>query len=197
MRSSSTQLCVGSFIESDLRGLRMAPTWHIRPVAEVTALATKDGTVERTADPVDTITAEVRWTNTGEDLIQVRAVVQRPSRSIVTSNPNMVSIVDGVSATAGVSPMAPLPSVRRSGIGARLKTSRTTVASPAFGRLYVDAPEHSTDHFVMVPPGFTIHLRYRCAVVTPGEWRTTTNGVSEAWARFVNIKLFALPYVSG
>lgn len=196
--NSSTRICTGEFISSDPSGLRMAPEWHPRLVAELTATATKDGPVERTSDPVDTITADLRWTNPTDSYQRVSLVVYRPARSVVTSNPNMVSIVDAVSSAIGPNPAATVPSVSLGpGGGIRLKTTRTTAATPAFGRVFADILGGTTEHMYLVQPGNTIHVRYRCAVVTPGDWRPPANGVMEAYARYANLKLYAAPYLLG
>lgn len=198
-RTGSVRICTGDFVTSDISGLRMAAEWHPRLVAEVTETATKDGPVDRVADPVDTVAAELRWTNATSTYQTVSVIVSRPSRSVVTSNPNMVALVDGVSAAISMTtPNAPIPSVTRGpGGGVRLKTTRSTVSTPAFGRVFADILGGTSEHVYNVGPGLSIHFRYRCAITTPGDWRPPSNGVTEAYARFVNLKMYAYPFVTG
>ncbi|TWH37590.1 hypothetical protein L612_007800000010, partial [Rhodococcus rhodochrous J38] len=131
----SLRVCTADFMASTNKGTGFAPSWLPRLVAERMASSSRDGTTDRAPDGVPFIETDILWTNTTEDPQHLHMSLHRASRSLVTSNPNTVTLDDAYSFDVGLSPAAPIPAVTNNGFGARLKASRSTSTSVLFGRL--------------------------------------------------------------
>lgn len=194
----SLRICTAEFMASTSKGTGFAPSWLPRMVAERMASSSRDGTTERAPDGVPFIETDILWTNTTGDPLHLHMSLHRASRSLVTSNPNTVTIDDAYSFDVGVSPSAPIPAVTNNGFGARLKASRSTSTSVLFGRLFRDIPDWISNVDIgPIDPGESLHFRYRALYSTPGQWRTGTSSRHEMYARWARLRLWSAPWVNG
>lgn len=195
----SLKLCTAEYMISDSNGLGFSKSWFPRLVRERFAASTQDGVVDRAPDPIPFIDTDLIWTNTTEEAQHLIMSVHKASRSIVSSNPNTVVLDDAYAWDVGESPSAPRPSSTRNGNGARVKITRaTSSAAPAFGRFFRDWPDVvAYEEIGQIDPGDSVHFRYMCLFSTPGEWRAATQPRHEAFARWVRLRLWAAPMVTG
>lgn len=190
----SIRVCAAGYIDSTPDGLSMAPAWNRRIVAEAFTGSTRDGEVQRAPDPVTFIESSMLWVNTTGMPQAVTVHVIRAPRSIVTSDPNAVVLRDGVSWDIAASPAALPPELGSLGeSGGRIQFSKTTW-NTQFGRLFIDEDRQTyVVELGAVEPGQAVHVRYRCAVQTPGLWREGVQPRHEAFARWVRLRMWAGP----
>ncbi|TCN51774.1 hypothetical protein EV641_109165 [Rhodococcus sp. SMB37] len=194
----SLRVCTAEFMLSTSKGTGFAPSWLPSLLAERMATSGRDGQVDRAPDGVPFIDTDILWTNTSDDPMHLHMSVHRASRSLVTSNPNTVTIDDAYSFDVAVSPSAPLAAVTDNGFGARLKANRSTSTSVLFGRFFRDIPDWVTNVDIgLIEPGETVHFRYRALFSTPGQWRTGSSARHEMYARWCRLRLWGAPWVEG
>jgi hypothetical protein len=195
----SMKICTLEYLISDSNGLGFAKSWLPRMVSERFAPSTKDGLVDRAPDPIPFIDTDISWTNSAAEPQHLAMAVHRASRTIITSNPNTIVLDDAYSWDVGPSPLAPRPSGTFNGFGGRVKTTRSTdTTPPQFSRLFQDQADWiHYEEIGRIDPGDTVHFRYMCLFSTPGEWRAATQPRHEAYARWVRLRLWAAPMVTG
>jgi len=193
----SLKVCTSEFLISDSRGLEFSPGWLPSLVAERMAVSGKDGNVDRSPDQVPFIDSEILWTNSGDDSVHTMVSIHRAPRSIVTSTPNTLVLDDAWTWDIGVSPSAPLPFGTNSGVGIRFQTTQSF--NPViYTRLFRDFPDSvSYQDLGEVPPGETVHFRYRCLFSTPGNWRAPVQPLLLASARWARLRLWSSPWITG
>lgn len=193
----SLKICTAEFLLSDSSGLGFTQNWLPTMVAERMAVSGRDGVVDRAPDPVPFIESELLWTNTGDSPVHAQMSVHRASRFLLSSSPNTLVLDDCWSFDIGLSPSAPTPTGTSNGVGTRLKTRRS-FETLVFGRIFRDFPDWiSYVEIGAIDPGDTVHFRYRCNFLTPGEWRTPVQPRHEANARWARLRLFTAPWVTG
>lgn len=192
----SIRVCASAHITSTVDGLSLAPSWHRRIVSEVFAGSSRDGEVQRAPDPVTFIETSMLWTNTTGTAQVVDVHVIRAPRSIVTSEPNAVVLRDGLSWDVSAEPSALPPALGNIGeAGGRIQFSKQSW-NTQYGRLYVDEDRQTYIAPVgVVDPGRSVHVRYRCALQTPGLWREGVQPRHEAFARWVRLRMWAGPLI--
>lgn len=194
----SLKVCVAEFMLSDTVGTGFAMSWFPTLVAESLVASTKDGTVDNSPDAVTFIDADLTWTNGGDDPVHLMMAVRRASRTLVTSNPNKVVLDDAYSWDIATSPAAPRPTATRNGVGIMAKISPALASTLQFGHLFGDRADWiHYEEIGQCDPGLTLQFRYMCLFSTPGTWRTAITPKHEAWARYVQLRLFAAPMVTG
>jgi hypothetical protein len=194
----SLRVCTAEFLTSTPKGMGFSPSWLPRMVVERMAASSRDGQVDRAPDGVPFIESDILWTNTTGDPVHAHVTMHRASRSLVTSNPNMVAFDDAYSFDVGLSPAAPIPASFNNGFGARLKASRSSSTSVLFGRVFRDIPDWLTNVDIgLVEPDESVHFRYRGLFSTPGHWRTGGSSRHEMYARWTRLRLWTAPWVDG
>lgn len=179
------KLCTAESMLSNVNGLGMRRAWYPRVITQafLEADEDKEGEIARAPDPVTMIEGELSWfNNTGVDQ-WVTVFVHRAPRSIVTSNPITVLLLDGWSWKVGRSPAADRPTMSLDAFGGKQQIDRPSV-SPSelkYGRLFLDGDDSQR----AVPLGIVrqreaFHFRYLCGVQTPGAWITTSDQDSQA-----------------
>ena len=195
---SDLSVCTAEYLISDSRGLRLAEPWLPRVVGERFAASTRDGAVDRAPDQIPFIETDLIWTNRSSSDQHVMVSVHRASRSLVSSNTNTVALDDVWSHAVGVSPTAARPTGTRSGLGTRVSVTRPSVPQVQFARIFADRDDWvSYEEIGKVPAGETVHFRYMCLFSTPGPWRTPPQPRHEAYARWVRLRMWASPYLTG
>lgn len=194
----TVRLCTSEYLLSTRSGLGMRRGWLPRIVAERYLLATKDGEIKRSPDPVPTILGDLAWTNNEPDSQIVTVKVLRGPRTVVAQNPSTVIIHDAWAHAVGLNPTADYPSVGQDTAGGRLQISRPEVAAKdiPYGRFFYDSDASQT--WVPIgelPPGHSVHFRYLAAIQTPGVWTTPSEFEPkwEAHARWARLLLHAAP----
>ncbi len=195
----SLKVCTSEAMLSTDRGLEFTSAWLPRLVAERFVGSVKDGTVDRAPDPLPFIGADFSWTNTTDLSQHLYVGIHRASRSFVTTNPNAVVIDDAVSWDIGESPSAPRPSTTNlNGIGGKIQMTRPSNAKVQFGYLFGDRDDYIFNVEVgHVIPGDTLHFRYACLYSTPGTWRVSDDPRYEAFCRWVRLRCWAAPRLTG
>lgn len=194
----SLRVCTAEFMLSTNRGTGYAETFLPRMVAERMATSGRDGGVDRAPDAIPFIDTDLLWTNNSDDPQHLQMSVHRASRFLVSSNPNTLVVDDAWSFATGPSPTAPAPTGANNGFGSRVKTTRSTAATVAFGRIFRDHPDWvSYVEIGALDPGETVHFRYRALFSTPGEWRAGTSPRHEMNARWCRLRLWAAPWLNG
>jgi len=180
------------------RGTGYAESFLPRMVAERMATSGRDGGVDRAPDALPFIDTDLLWTNNSGDPQHLQMSVHRASRLLVSSNPNTLVVDDAWSFAVGPSPSAPAPVGANNGFGGRVKITRASGATVAFGRLFRDHPDWvSYVEIGAIDPGDTVHFRYRALFSTPGEWRAGTSPRHEMNARWCRLRLWAAPWLNG
>jgi hypothetical protein len=194
---SDLSVCTAEYMISDGRGLRLAEQWLPRIVGERAAASTKDGPVDRAPDQIPFIDTDLTWTNRSTEPQHVRVSVERASRTLISSNTNVLALDDAMSWAIGVSPSAPRPQASRSGLGVRIALTRASQPQIQFGRIFADRDGWcSYEDVGLVPPGESVHFRYMCLFSTPGPWRTAPLPRHEAYARWVRLRMWASPHLT-
>lgn len=192
----SIQLCVSEWMISNSSGTGLARAWLPRLVAERFATSTRDGAVDRAPDQLVFIDTDLTWRNTSGAWQAVQLSLHRASRTLITSNPNTVSLDDALSWDIGAAPSAPVPTAVGDGAAIRLKSSPSSETNMIYGKMFHDADDTVSWHELgSVADGETVHVRYRCLFSTPGEWRTAVKPQFEAWARWARLRLWASPWL--
>lgn len=190
----SFAVCVNQHLRSDNRGTRFAPAWFPQLLAERFEGSKKDGKVEHTPDPIPQIDTTLAWTNNTDAAIWLWINLTRASRSIITSNTNMLLMQDALSWDIGLSPDAGLPQVGYGDIGIRIKKTPFASTELEFARYFTG----HTDGMVwvqagVISPGDSIEVRYQCLLSTPGQFRVWDSGIYDAKARWVRLQLWGAP----
>lgn len=194
----SLRVCTAEYMLSTSKGTGFAPSWLPQVVAERMATSGRDGTVDRAPDGIPFIETDILWTNMTGDPLHLHMSMQRASRSLVTSNPNTVTITDAYAFDTGISPSAPAPASATDGFGARLKANRSTATSLLFGRMFRDIPDWVTNVEIgLLEPEESVHFRYRALFSTPGQWRTGSSARHEMYARWARLRLWSAPWIDG
>lgn len=193
----SQRLCVAEWMVSDSNGTAFSQAWLPTLVAERMATSGKDGNVDRSPDQVPFIDSEILWTNTDEDPVHTMISIHRAPRSLVTSTPNTLVLDDAWTWDIGQSPSAPTPYGTNSGVGLQVQI-RKSFETQQYTRMFRDFPDSiSYQDLGEVPPGQTVHFRYRCLFSTPGTWRAATQPLHVAQARWTRLRLWSAPWVAG
>lgn len=193
----SLQICVGEYMASDHVGTSLSAAWLPTIRTERFVTSAKDGTVDRSPDQVPFIDTEILWTNPDSDPVYTYVSIQRAPRSLVTSTPNQLALMDGWSSDIGASPSAALPVGDGGGNSIRTMMTRSYEAQ-VYTRTFRDYD--SAIVYVSpgaVDPGETLHFRYRCLFSTPGVWRSPLQPMHLAYARWARLRLFTRPAVTG
>lgn len=186
---------------STVNGLGMRQCWGPRIVCEAFLESTKDGEISRAPDPVEMIHGDMSWFNASGIIQAVGVMVQRAPRSVVSTSPVTVIIQDATSFAVGFHPEADYPSLERDYMGGKvmLDTPETAPEDMLFGRFFLDTDaSESWVHVGDVSPGEAIHVRYLCAVQTPGGWVQPSefDVRYEAFARWARLQALAWPWVA-
>lgn len=194
----SLKLCVGEYMLSDHRGLGMRKNYFPRIVTQAFLKSTRDGTIERSPDPVTMIDGDLSWHNNTPDVQALTLQIHRAPRTIVAQSPSTVVIHDAFSFRTGVSPAANFPVIKQSRHGGRLQCDRASVARDEvkYARLFFDFDDSTSWHTLgEIPPGHTVHVRHLVAVQTPGIWTLPSEFDPrwEAHARWSRLRLWAAP----
>lgn len=193
----SQKLCTMEALLSDSVGMEFSSSWLPTLVAQRMDVSARDGGVDRAPDQVPFIDSEILWTNATDQTVAVQVQVQRASRSLISSTPNTVVLDDAWTWEIAESPSAPTPFGTNNGVGTRIKTVKST-QSLEFSRIFRDYPGWASFvHVGACDPGDTVHFRYRALFSTPGEWRTAVQPRHEVWARYVRLRMFTRPWVTG
>jgi hypothetical protein len=193
----SLKICTAEFMASDATGTGFTSAWLPTMATERMATSGKDGTVDRSPDQVPFIDAEILWTNSSSDPIHAMVSIHRAPRSLVTSQPNTVVLDDAWTWDIDDSPAAPTPYGTNSGVGIGLKT-RQSFEPAVYSRLFRDFPDMvSYQDLGEIPPGETLHFRYRCLFSTPGVWRAPVQPLHTASARWARLRLWTAPMITG
>lgn len=194
----SIRLLTSEHILSTVDGIGMRRNWAPRVVAEAFLESTKDGEIERAPDPVTMMSGTLTWFNNSQTAQAVEVTVHRAPRSIVSTSPVTVCILDAWTHQVGVSPQADYPSLERDQFGGKMQLDRPEIvaADLLFGRLFGDQDDCQTRVDVgRVPAMQSMHFRYLCAVQTPGLWTKPSefDVRYEAWSRWTRLVAMAWP----
>lgn len=194
----SLRICTAEWMFSGGNGTGFEQSWLPTLQAERFASSGRDGTVDRSPDPIPFIEADLHWTNNYDAPVDLRMSVHRASRTLIASNPNTAALNDAVSFETGDNPSAPIPFNDDNAFAVRTKVTGSTQSVVEFGRIFRDVP----DWVGYVPigrldPGLSVHFRYRCLFSTPGEWRAGSSPRMEVFARWARLRLWSSPLLDG
>lgn len=142
---------------------------------------------------------QVNWLNDTplEQPVLIRVV--RASRSILTSNPNVIQVRDRWTYAIDGEPDMPITtSVYDGHFGGGVDFGSNSVAEPQPGRLWLWSDTNTTDKWVspMLKPGQQLNVWYQCYAWTPPPWSNNANKNSPAHEVYVNwtrLELIAFP----
>lgn len=189
----SLRIATSEHMLSTIDGIGMNRNWAPRVVAEAFLESTKDGEIQRAPDPVTMIEGSLSWFNNSNIQQSVSVAVHRGPRSVVSTSPVTVIILDAWSWQVGTTPQAEYPSLDQSQSGGRLQIDRPEVA-PAdllFGRYFLDSDDNQEMvNLGIIKPMKSFHFRYLCSVQTPGVWTRPSEfdaryEATAHWARLV------------
>jgi hypothetical protein len=190
----SLVICSSEWLISAVTGTDLADAWMPRIVAEKFTASTKDGTVDRSPDPVPFIDTEMSWANDTGSTQKLFLATQRAPRTIVAANPNIYALDDAVSWDIAVSPNAPAPYAVNSGIGCQGKNTPFVLNQVYYGRLFRGWDDSQTwDTLGDIADGETAHIRYNALFTTPGQWRAPSQALQVVRAYWVHMRLWASP----
>lgn len=176
--------------------------WAVpRPVIDVKATSTKDGTLVNTPYLPGKLLIEqkVSWINNSPVDQMLLITVTRGPKNWITSNPNAVQFRDRWSRTIDADPAEPIVSgIFNSQTGSAVDLGTNTTAEPNPGKQYMWRDTHSSDEWLnpAIGPGSRFQLWYRCYVWTPPPWSDNANLNSpqhSAAAAYARIQVMAFP----
>lgn len=192
------KILTAEYMLSDTNGLGLRRNWFPRIVAEAFLESTKDGDIKRSPDPVTMIDGDLTWFNNSPDDQIVQVIVHRAPRTIVSTSPATVIIIDAYSFLTGKSPEADFPSLEQNWFGGKTQLDRPEVAADklAFGHYFLD--QDDCQEYVdvgLVKSMEAMHFRYTAAVQTPGVWTQPTQDPAryEAHARWCRLIALGAP----
>lgn len=176
-------VCIDENLSTDPSGLLVIQPWAVvRPVADVKAVSSGDGTLfETSALPGKLlIDQQVSWRNNTpvEHMICIRVV--RGPKSWITSNPNAIQFRDRWSwhhDVVGTIPDMPVVTgIYNSQCGSALDCGTNSVAEPNPGLEYMWMDVNISDEWVgPIEPGEKIIVWYRMYVWTPPPFSDNAN----------------------
>lgn len=176
--------------------------WSVpRPVQEVSATSTGDGTISTaglTTQPGRLmIDASISWTSDSPLPALMRLQVIRRYRTIITSNPNAIQIWDSWNWKVDGTPTVPDSyGLVNSFDTCAMDVGTDNVSQPYAGKLFQDYPATSSEEWYELPAGSTLAVRYRAYVWTPPPFSNNANANApqhEAYSRGVKLRLWAYP----
>ena len=190
----SVRICTDDYFRVEPGRLSLAPTAIAREVSARNVASERDGDLDRIADPVRMVEATSSWTNRHRVQQRVAVRLHIGPRSIVTSNPNAVSITDWSGYEIGRNPIVDTMTEYHGAHLARFRLNVPTDQGFAYGTRYDDIPDRVIWYELgTARPEETAMVTFRTLLSTPGLWREPSTPFFEARAYWIRMQMWSMP----